>query len=86
MNTDSFKIINENDEENIAKIITAFTYKDKEYIIYSIDTDTDNSNIYVSKLIKDNDGNDTICDIENEQEREEVFRATEEILNKIANY
>lgn len=83
MNTDSFKIINENDEENIAKIITAFTYKDKEYIIYSIDTDTDNSNIYVSKLIKDNDGNDTICDIENEQEREEVFRATEEILNSI---
>ena len=83
MNTDSFKIINENDEENIAKIITAFTYKDKEYIIYSIDTDIDNSNIYVSKLIKDNDGNDTICDIENEQEREEVFRATEEILNSI---
>ena len=30
MNDNEFKVINENGEESIAKIITSFTYKEKE--------------------------------------------------------
>lgn len=83
MNTDNFKVINENGEENNANIITAFTYKEKKYIIYSVDKDNENSNIYVSELVKNNDGNDTICDIENEEERKEIFKVVGEILSAI---
>lgn len=83
MNTDKFTVVNENGEESIANVVTGFSYKDKEYIVYSIEKNETDDNIYVSKLVKDKDGNDTISDIENDNEREEVFKVVEEILSSV---
>ena len=49
---DKFKVVDENNLEHNAEVITAFTYKDKDYLVYSVDSDEENSNILVSRLVK----------------------------------
>ncbi|MGM9875997.1 MAG: DUF1292 domain-containing protein [Bacilli bacterium] len=80
---DKFKVIDENNIEHTAEVITAFSYKEKEYLVYSVDKDEENSNIFVSRLVKDNEGYDVIEDIEDEAERTEVQNAVKEILSSI---
>ena len=80
---DKFKVIDENNIEHTAEVITAFSYKEKEYLVYSVDEDEENSNILVSRLIKDSEGYDVIEDIEDEAERTEVQNAVKEILSSI---
>ena len=80
---DKFKVIDENNIEHTAEVITAFSYKEKEYLVYSVDEDEENSNILVSRLIKDSEGYDVIEDIEDEVERAEVQNAVKEILSSI---
>ena len=80
---DKFKVLDENNIEHTAEVITAFSYKEKEYLVYSIDKDEENSNIFVSRLVKDNEGYDVIEDIEDEIERAEVQNAVKEILSNI---
>ena len=36
---DKFKVVDENNLEHNAEVITAFTYKDKDYLVYSLDID-----------------------------------------------
>ena len=36
MNGDTFTIIDESGKKDIARIVTAFSYKEKDYIVYSI--------------------------------------------------
>lgn len=83
MNDNEFKVVNEKGEENIARIITSFTYNEKDYLVYYIEKENDTCEIYTSKLLKDNDGNDIICDIEDNEEREEVFKVVDEIISAI---
>ena len=78
-----FKVLDENNIEHTAEVITAFSYKEKEYLVYSVDEDEENSNILVSRLIKDSEGYDVIEDIEDEAERAEVQNAVKEILSSI---
>lgn len=80
---EKFKVVDENNLEHDAEVITAFTYKDKDYLVYSVDSDEENSNILVSRLVKDNEGYDVIEDIENDSERLEVQNAVKEILSSI---
>lgn len=80
---DKFKVLDENNIEHTAEVITAFSYKEKEYLVYSVDEDEENSNILVSRLIKDSEGYDVIEDIEDEAERTEVQNAVKEILSSI---
>ena len=80
---DKLKVVDENNLEHNAEVITAFTYKDKDYLVYSVDSDEENSNILVSRLVTDNEGYDVIEDIENDSERLEVQNAVKEILSSI---
>ncbi len=83
MNGDTFTIIDESGKKDIARIVTAFSYKEKDYIVYSIFKDANESNIYVSRLVKDSDGSDMILDIDDEEEKKEVTGAVEEILSLV---
>ena len=47
------------------------------------DEDEENSNILVSRLVKDSEGYDVIEDIEDDTERTEVQNAVKEILSSI---
>lgn len=64
-----FKIIDENNIERDATLITVIEVEGKEYVIYSIDRDAENVNIFVSALKKDSNGNDIIVDIDNDEEK-----------------
>lgn len=80
---DKFKVVDEEGIEHTAEVITAFSYKEKEYLVYSVDKDEENANIFVSRLVKDNEGYDVIEDIEDETEREEVQNVVKEILASV---
>ena len=53
----------------------------KEYVVYSIDTDSENCDVLVSRLEKQSDGTDEIFDIEDEIEREKIHNIVNELLN-----
>lgn len=80
---DKFKVIDENNIEHNAEVITAFSYKEKEYLVYSVDKDEENSNIFVSRLVKDSEGYDIIEDIEDDTERTEVQNKVKDILSSV---
>lgn len=80
---EKFKVVDENGIESEANVITAFSYKDKEYLIYSIDKDIENTNVFVSRLVKDAEGYDTLKDIEDENELLEVRGIVNEMLDSI---
>ena len=56
MNGDIVKIIDENNIEREAKIITKFNENGFDYVVYTIDRDSENSNIFVSKYVNGIDG------------------------------
>ena len=78
-----FKVINENNNELEAEIITVFNYKDKEYVIYSINNDNEKVDICVSRLEKDEKGYSILKDIIDSKEKEEIDNAVKEIIDQI---
>ena len=64
-----FKITDEKNVERDATLLKVIEVDEKEYVIYSIDRDEENVNIFVSELKKDSNGNDIIVDIEDENEK-----------------
>lgn len=78
-----FKVINENNNELEAEIITVFNYKDKEYVIYSINNDNEKVDICVSRLEKDEKGHFILKDIIDSKEKEEIDNAVKEIIDQI---
>ena len=78
-----FKVINENNNELEAEIITVFNYKAKEYVIYSINNDNDKVDICVSRLEKDEKGHFILKDIIDSKEKEEIDNAVKEIIDQI---
>ena len=83
MENNKFKVINENNNELEAEIITVFNYKDKEYVIYSINNDNDKVDICVSRLEKDEKGYSILKDIIDSKEKEEIDNAVKEIIDQI---
>jgi len=80
---DKFTVVDENGLEKEAEVVTAFSYNDKEYIIYNIKKDEENSSVYVSKLVKDSEGYDVLEGIEDDKEREEIHKVVDELLSKV---
>ena len=80
-NDAKFTVINENNVERVANVITVVEIEGIEYIVYSIDTDSENCDVLVSRLVKNSDGSDSILDIEDENESVKVKAIVKEILN-----
>lgn len=80
-NDAKFTVIDENNVERVANVITVVEIEGIEYIVYSIDTDSENCDIFVSRLVKNSDGSDSILDIEDENESVKVKAIVKEILN-----
>lgn len=55
MNNKTIKLVDEHNINREAKIITMIEYEDTEYVVYSVDRDEENANIFVSKLVKEGD-------------------------------
>ena len=88
-NNTKFKILDENNIEREADVVTVIEVEGKEYVVYSIDTDSENCDVLVSRLealnegyiLLNNSGTDEIFDIEDEIEREKIHNIVNELLN-----
>lgn len=78
-----FKVIDENNNELEAEIITVFDYKEKEYVIYAINKDEENADICVSLLEKDSNNYPIFKDINDAKEKEEIDKVVKEIIEQI---
>ena len=78
-----FKVIDENNNELEAEIITVFDYKEKEYVIYAINKDEENADICVSLLEKDSNNYQIFKDINDSKEKEEIDKVVKEIIEQI---
>lgn len=76
-----FTIVDENNETKTASLITVVEIEGREYVVYSIDSDLDNCDVMVSRLIKNADGSDSLEDIIDEEERKKIHSIVKEILN-----
>ena len=75
-----FKIMDEQNIEREANLITIFENEGKEYAVYSIDRDTETVNIFVSRVEKDPAGNDILKDIENPEEKAKIDNIVKELI------
>ena len=55
MNNKTIKLVDEHNINREAKVISMIELEGTEYVIYSIDRDEENANIFVSKLVKEGD-------------------------------
>ena len=78
-----FKVIDENNNELEAEIITVFDYKEKEYVIYAINKEEENADICVSLLEKDSNNYPIFKDINDSKEKEEIDKVVKEIKEQI---
>ena len=67
---------------NKAELLDIIEYKEERYAVYSIENDKNTNNIYVSKIIKDRDGNDELIDIENDEIKSYILRIIHETINR----
>lgn len=78
MNGDIVKIIDENGIEREAKIITTIKENGIDYVVYVINRDGDNSNIFVSRLVSGVE----FVDIVDKEEKERLDGIVKNIIKK----
>jgi len=90
---DTFIVENEKGEEITATIITRMQVEgtNLEYLIYSIDDENDTRDvpdeekqviIMAAKILKDEDGEEVLANIENPEEKQAVYEAFTDSYNK----
>ena len=77
---DKFKIIDENNVEREASVVTVFENNGIEYVIYSIDRDENDVNIFVSRLVKNENGKTIIVDISDDAEKSRINDIVNDIV------
>lgn len=71
-----------NGEQLIVELLTVLPIDGIDYAVYSIDKDTDTSDVYVARIIKGHNGDDVLVTIENEVERQKVFSVIDKMINE----
>lgn len=66
-----------------AELIMRFNVNEIEYILYSIDKDEQNVDVYVGRLICDQNGNEMILSIGDREEEEKIFSIVDKMINKV---
>ena len=77
-----FIVQDENGIQSVAELLTILEIDGIEYAVYSIDKDVENSDVYVARVGKDQDGNDKIVSIEDEEERSRVFDIVRRMIDE----
>ncbi len=79
MSNKTIKLVDEHNINREAKIITIIEYEGTEYVVYSIDRDEENANIFVSKLVKE--GNHLLLDeIQSTDVKEKIDNVVKEMI------
>lgn len=75
----SFQIEIENGNIKNANLLSVFSKNDIEYAVYSIENE-DNEMLYASRIVKDEEGHDSLVNISDETERKEIIDLIKDIL------
>lgn len=79
MNNKTIKLVDEHNINREAKVISMIELEGTEYVIYSIDRDEENANIFVSKLVKE--GNYLLLDeIQSTDVKEKIDNVVKEMI------
>lgn len=55
-----------------AELLKTVSFDNNNYAIYAIDKGDETSDILASRIVKDSEGNDTLVDLENDDERNKL--------------
>lgn len=80
MENKSIKVIDEHNIDREANKICVLDVDGSDYLIYSIERDNDNDNIFVSKLISNINGTSSMINIENSMEKEKISNLVKELI------
>ena len=79
MSNKTIKLVDEHNINREAKVITMIEYEGTEYVVYSIDRDEENANIFVSKLVKEGD-NLLLNEIQSADVKEKIDNVVKEMI------
>ena len=85
MNNRKVKIVDEHGIDREANIICKFTIDDKDYVLYSIERDSENDNLFVSRLVNNNDGTSNMVNIEDNMEKNQISEVIKELIKYSIN-
>ena len=75
-----FKIKDENNVERDATLVTVIECDEKKYAVYSIVRDSENTNIFVSRLEYNSEGKGILLDINDENEKNKLKQIIQNII------
>jgi len=85
MESKNVKVIDEHSIDRNANIICGIDVDGSNYVLYSIERDSDNDNVFVSKLLKNNDGTSSMMNIDDSMEKGKLNDVTKELITYAIN-
>ncbi len=85
MESRKVKVIDEHGIDREANIICKFSIDDKDYVLYAIERDNENDNLFVSKLVNNNDGTSNMVNIEDSMEKNRINEVIKELITYSIN-
>lgn len=80
MESKNIKIVDEHGIDRIADIVCPIDVMGSDYIVYVIERDNENDNVFVSKLIKNIDNTSNLMNIEDTMEKESISNLVKELI------
>ena len=80
---DKVIVIDENGNEVEATILNIIEIDNNEYLLFSVDANEEDANLFVNKIVRDANGEETTIPIENDEERNMVFNSIKEYINNL---
>lgn len=78
----TFVVQDEFGRNMVAELLTIVEIDGIEYAVYSIDATEEESDVFVARIVKDEEGNDNIVSIEDEAEKAKVFEIVQKMINE----
>jgi len=82
-NKEKITLLDENNNEVEANILNIVEIDNQEYLLYSIDKNNEEENIYALKIIKNATGEEDLIPITDNEEKKQVSDIINEIINDI---
>ena len=80
---DKVIVIDENGNEVEATILNIIEIDNNEYLLFSVDANEEDANLFVNKIVRDANGEETTIPIEHDEERNMVFNSIKEYINNL---
>lgn len=85
MESKNIKVIDEHNIDRIASIICAIDVDGTDYVVYSIERDDENDNIFISKLLKNINETSNMINIDDSMEKDKLSSLVKELIKYAVN-